>query len=723
MTARLTVLLALAALGMLFAFSRLSVSFDLAFFVPAPSDFAEEVLTDRVGAGPGVQLVLVDIGGLEPAVIEDLATALRASEHFDVIGDDAAFGIEALPPALWSHRLLLADLPSTTLGWSEVFDARLADLGFLGDPDALELIAADPALTAFAALESLSIGEPPEHLILLNSRSPVFDLDAQQQAINELRATLARLDLGRERAFGSPVYAVDVQTTIQAESVQLTVLASLALLSLLAWRLRSARAVLASAVPLLAGAASAVVALALTYESVHGITLAFGFTLLGVAIDFPLHLLSVARDEGIGGRALAAHIWPTLLIGITSTLVGYLAFVLSGSPGIIQLGVMALAGITGSAAASAWIGLAIEPEPRQRTSQAEPPELRHWGYLAVLVIAGSGLLTTGRFNDDLADLTPIPTEVIKRDAAARAELGGDDLSRLIALKSETVDDVLTQTESLREALTDAVARGELDGFRLATDLLPSTAQQQRRLSDLARLNANPEPINEALAASPLDRGAFAPFFDALQAAADGKDRLTLDELRADSALSSALDALLYQRPDGWVSLVPVIGVSAQPELPSYATWVDLRAASKNLIERFRVRLAEILGLALIAISVVLLIATRSPSRTVWVLGCTLAALAVSALATSIAFGGITLFALISLALVAGLSLDYGLFHSKPDGGPASRRAVALCAASSLIVFGMLATADVPILRAIGLTVALGVASAWLISRLSASTPA
>jgi predicted exporter len=82
---------------------------------------------------------------------------------------------------------------------------------------------------------------------------------------------------------------------------------------------------------------------------------------------------------------------------------------------------------------------------------------------------------------------------------------------------------------------------------------------------------------------------------------------------------------------------------------------------------------------------------------------------------------LTLFHLISLILVAGLGLDYALFFEHAADDPAEQRrtlhAILVCSASTLLVFALLATSSLPVLRAIGLPVTIGVVSNFALALL------
>ena len=78
-------------------------------------------------------------------------------------------------------------------------------------------------------------------------------------------------------------------------------------------------------------------------------------------------------------------------------------------------------------------------------------------------------------------------------------------------------------------------------------------------------------------------------------------------------------------------------------------------------------------------------------------------------------------ALIALILAAGLGLDYALFFEHAADDPHEQRrtlhAVLVCSLSTLMVFALLATSSLPVLRAIGLTVSLGVVSNFVLALL------
>jgi predicted exporter len=78
---------------------------------------------------------------------------------------------------------------------------------------------------------------------------------------------------------------------------------------------------------------------------------------------------------------------------------------------------------------------------------------------------------------------------------------------------------------------------------------------------------------------------------------------------------------------------------------------------------------------------------------------------------------LSLFHLVSLMLVLGIGLDYSLFFHRRETDMSERsrtlHALAVCALSTAMVFGILGSSEIPVLQAIGQTVALGVGLSFI----------
>ena len=336
----------------------------------------------------------------------------------------------------------------------------------------------------------------------------------------------------------------------------------------------------------------------------------------------------------------------------------------------------------------------------------------------VAVCAGAIALAPQPFwENDLSALTPVPADLLERDRALRAELGVADTRHLLVVEAATADAALEALEALEPELERAVAAGAIAAYDHAARYVPSRAAQLARaaqLPDDATLRAE---LDAALLRTPFRPAALAPFLADVERART-LPPLTFAQARAVPAFGSRLDALLVPQGESVAALVTLSGVNDVAALATLAqrarsvTLLDVKTASETLVAEQRERMLVSLsfgGLLLIAIVAVALRDRRRVARVLAPLALTTLIVVAVLQAAGVS---LNLFHLISLILAAGLGLDYALFfeHAADDAAEQARtlHAVLACASSTLWVFVLLATAELPVLRAIGAPVALGV---------------
>ncbi|MGH8495496.1 MAG: MMPL family transporter [Gammaproteobacteria bacterium] len=735
---------ALAAVWVIVA--RLELTVDLAWFLPEPSSAGERVLVDRLGQGPGSQLIFISLpihGGQEPqGSSERLKTALSESGLFtQVITGAEQIDAASVPSVIRQNRYLLADIDVSEAGLRRALRARLADMAAFSDPAMLELIAADPYLVSVSVMESLAwpgladedawvSADGNTAYLIARTRAPAFDIAAQQKAVDAVRAAAREVAGDDPGLHGVGVYGAALQSIIRAEAQYRSLLAALAvgLVLFVAWRRLSLLAI--AALPLALGSLAGLAAVAALFGKVHGITLAFGFTLFGVAVDYPVHLLSHLRR----GRAGLSAIWPTLRLGAFSTAIGYAAIAASGSRGLLQLGLFSVVGVTVTLFA-AWslvpdlAGRPVAgPEPEE-PPRGYPPAFNHGIWIAGLLIGGWFLYSSqGRiWSDDLSSLTPLPEATLAQDRALRQALGAPDIRHLVAVHGADREDALKGSEQVATVLDEAKAAGLLDGYRIVSTLLPSRSAQKRRVRRLAAVDDLETRVRAATEGMPFRADAFQPFVAAVRSLSARTGWLDAAALEG-TALEDLVTGSLYFDGERWVSLATLHGLGDAQRLESLlardspaATLIDLRAASESLVAGYRLRVFEVLGLALLGIALLLLRHVGFTSRLIWVSGTLASALVLTVALSMLALGSLSLFSLIATVLVAGLGLDYALFFSRTEHGSselrATRHAIRVCGASTLAAFMVLALSSVPILRSIGVSVSVGVALCYVLARL------
>jgi predicted exporter len=753
-------LLVLALLGLWVA-QRLHVGTDLRSFMPAPATPDQRLLMEQVGEGPGSRLLLLAIAGDDEATLaglsRGLASKLKADPRYTQVLN-GSFDLAALDAKLLPYRYLL----------SPTLDAHALDAAFLRDqleqrlddlssPAASllkDLLPRDPTLEVLKLAQRWAPARSPqlrdgvwfsrqgEALLLVQTAAPGFDPDAQQAAIGGIETALHALPGGNKARLtvsGPGYFSVVASTQTRHQADWIGRVSTVGFIALLLLAYRSVGSLLLAALPVASGALAGIAALCLIYPQVHGITLAFGFTLLGVAQEYPIRVLS-HRRAGEDAVASVRDLWPLLLTAIASACIAYLAFYASGVNGLKQLAVFTIVGLLAAGLSTRYLLPHLLParvrdvaelpwlQRLRRAVDALPrPRWIPWA-VAVVILAMLALARGPFWQNDLAALTPLPTDLLQRDARLRAALGAPDVRYLLILQAATPEAVLALSERLEPKADALVAAHAVDAIELPSRYLPSAATQRARQQKLPDRAALERTLAEATDGLPFRRGLFAPFVADVEAAR-GLPPLTPQAFAA-SPLGQRLAAMLVERDGHWLGLGTMSGVHDAAALARLAEGsdgmvrvLDLKAAAESLVVAYRTRILQALLAAVVLLVLTIGVALRSLRRAWHVLApMTLATFLVLAVER---VGGveISLFHLVALILAGGLGLHYALFFERDTGDAAEQRrtlhATLVCVLSALLVFGMLAWATIPVLRAIGLTVSLGVAFHFCLSILMA----
>jgi predicted exporter len=728
--------LAGAAIAAAILATRLQLSFDLSAFIPGQTTLAQEVMIEQARNGPASRLLVVGIGGSSPDQVVETGRQLRASLagnplFSSVLNGEFDEDSATIPAPIRDYFPIMRDIDYSESGIRKALQARMQDLAFAGGAGLIDLISRDPYLVTLEVLQSLAPAESGDGpwvasngkaVLLAETTATSIDIAAQDLAIDAIRAEFSALDETNTLDLditGVGAFSVELQKTIRAEATLRSLFASLALLLVLFVVFRDLRLLLLSAIPLVSGFVAGLTLVTLIFETVHGITLAFGFTLLGVAVDYPLHLFSHARSDS--GLNAIRRIWPTMRLGAVSTVVAYLALTFSNSEGLAQLGLFTAGGvIVASLATRTWLPYLL-PAKAAADSRAAltsiPPRLSIVFALAclaaglvVVFMRGPGTL----WNDDLSALSPVEPERLSADRVLRSAAVTANLRYRLAVSAESEQAVLDASETVDAVLDDAVAAGILEDWRSVTRLLPSTELQEIRKRNIP----DPETLSRALDAAVTDTPFRADAFDEFVATAEAvrtSPPLTADDIR-ESGLRSWLDAHLIQLGKRHVALVSLV----QPDAELLSDFLDRRGVPADLVD-FQSASLDMMSdyrtaaLRTIFVAAMIIVGLVAWSRgeflpTLWVVLTVAAALTITVAIISMAHGSLTVIHLVALLLVLGLGLDYALFlsRSEPDADrSATDRGVVACAASTTIAFAILAASVIPVLKFLGLTVATG----------------
>jgi len=794
-----------AGLALFAALGAITVRTDMADFLPQGQTEAARLVMQEARAGSATGLILMGIEGAPAAELARisvaLATGLRASGLFSLVAGGEAAMLRSSAPSvsdtgqadLFARRYLLAPADFSGPALRRALEGLLRQLRSSTAPLAVQFGLADPP-GAFLALirgwvgdsqvrtidgawfapaaEQRSQRDADRALLLARTQAGGMDVPAQEAATAAIEAAFQAAGPGPARLMvaGPAVFARDAARAIKGD-VHRIAIASTALVALLLWwRFRSPLVVAAIAAPVVLSVATAAVVVQAIYGAVHGVALGFGATMLGVSVDYPVLLIG-HRKRGEPAAATRARIGPAFILAVVTATLGLAAMVLSGFPGLAQLGVFAAAGLATAAMATWWLLPRLVVAANLAPVAAGNPawllrveRLRRGRLLGLLpvALAGGWLLAVGGpvWEGDLANLSPVPAASRALDAELRAALGAPDAGQILIVRGVDPEAVLTAQEALVPLLDRLRSEGVIAGAEFAARLLPSAAVQSARvaaLPDPATLAARLEQARDGL---PFRPAAFQPFLDAVDASramtplrpadlagspvAAPLGALLRSPLGAllrsplGALLRSRLDPLLFQRDGAWQGPVVLQGAHDPARLavafagqgpayqsPAYqsAIYVDMRAELGGILSGYTARAWRWLGWSALAVLVVLAVGLRDPVRVARVLGAVGAALLATVAGLTAAGVKLSLIHLVALQLVAGVGLDYALFFARRQLDAEERartlRTLITCNGMTLLTFGLLAACQTPLLRDIGVTVAAGALAAMAFSFLFA----
>ena len=164
---------------------------------------------------------------------------------------------------------------------------------------------------------------------------------------------------------GNGAFAVASRATIQHEVLRLSLLSAALVIALLLLIYRSVVALALGLLPVLSGGIAAVAAVGAGFGYVHGLTLGFGTTLIGEAVDYSIYLFiqSERARVGIGGnggsdlgdRQWVERFWPTIRLGVLTSICGFASLLFSGFPGLAQLGLYSITGLVVAAVVTRFV--------------------------------------------------------------------------------------------------------------------------------------------------------------------------------------------------------------------------------------------------------------------------------------------------------------------------------------------------------------------------------
>lgn len=564
------------------------------------------------------------------------------------------------------------------------------------------------------------------------SRRALAAIDADMEAVNAAHGGALRFEQS-----GVHRFAVSSEDAIRADVTRISVLSSIGVVLLFLILFRSLRHLLLGSAPLVIGGVLGLAATRLLFGQVHGLGLAFGSTLIGVAIDYVAHYMNhhalAPHPDGPWGSV--RHIWPGLALGAATTVAGLAGLAWTSFPGIRELAVFTSVGIASALLVTRYLVPAWMPERPSPTrlhasiagalgaalvALRRRKAVRWLLPAAAVLVCGLGLARL-RWVDDIRVLNTLDPALVAEDERVRDRVSRMDVGRFVLAWGPDAETALQRNDAVHARLTEAREAGEVERFRSLAAILPSERTQRAVHGALRRSPELGARLRAALEAEGFVASAFEGFEAELEAPLDP---LSWDEL-ARSPVGDLARGFRLDLGDGRVAFVTMIRGADPAALEARlaglegARFFDQTELLEDAYGRFRERTIEMIAVGLVLVLLLVLARYRR-------LGPALAAFVPAVLAAATALAVVllagqqaNLMHLVALLLVLSMGVDYGVFMvearaSDEDVGTTVTGILVACL-STVLSFGLLALSANPALRALGSITGLGVLLSFVLA--------
>ena len=554
---------------------------------------------------------------------------------------------------------------------------------------------------------------------------------------------------------GALFHAIAATQTAKSEISILGLASLLGVIALVWLAFRSVMPLLLAIVTISSGLLLAVTFTLSVFGELHLLTLVFGTSLIGIAIDYSFHFYCERlSDTERSAQATVAYIFPTVTLAFITSALAYVGIGLAPFPGMQQVAIFCAAGLLG---AYLTLILAYPLLAGSRLPSGSHPLALAGKYLTNLTQLSNRLttplgmsmfalvivvwclvgVTKLTVDDDIRHLQQSPASVTEPENQLRQLLSGGTDNQFLLVRAASEEALLQQLERVSPQLDAAIANQELGNYVSLSRYLPSHQRQDTAyrlqgeiyqtqidtvLTSLG-LDENLKPELQASYLAAKDQYIAPADFFKLEA---GKQLAPL--WLAPNGKATNYDALNDGGANAEHGAIVLLGgiqqidaIKARFAHDESVQLIDKVADISAVMGHYRLLTLKLLVLAL-GIALLLFSLNFGVKKAAVVVAVPALAALLTLATLGLTGSPLSLFHALALILVFGIGIDYSLFFaSAQNHGKAVMMAVFMSACSTLLAFGLLAFSQTQAIHYFGLTLSLGIGLTFLLSPLILTT--
>ncbi len=292
--------------------------------------------------------------------------------------------------------------------------------------------------------------------------------------------------------FGSALIAVANANQIKSDIVLTTTIAMITLMLILILFYRKILIPLIIFLPTVFGALFAVAFLYFVKEQISAISLGIGSILLGITIDYSLHILTHYKHNS-DIKTLYKDITMPVIMSSSTTAVAFLCLLFVKSDALNDLGIFAAVIVM----ASAFFSLLIVPhlyKPKENNFEHKKnviDKLAHFSFHNNKILIGFCVLITivcfftynnVGFNNDLSQLNFVPKEIKAAEKELEESTSLTSKTIYVASYGKSMEEVLQNNSRLFSDLSTAKQQNKILNFSSVGGIMLSQKEQQQKIN-------------------------------------------------------------------------------------------------------------------------------------------------------------------------------------------------------------------------------------------------
>jgi uncharacterized protein len=354
-------------------------------------------------------------------------------------------------------------------------------------------------------------------------------------------------------------------------------------------------------VPTLVSLTFASALISFTTHDVSAIALGCGAVLMGISVDFGIHILFSVDAAGTGQTdSIISRLKRPIAIGAATTVAAFACLLFSSLPGQRQIGFFTIAGDLGAAFFSVFILkyfiVAFPSGPKKPLiSLINGCDIlmafrkKHIRLVSLISLLLFGISLTGlgnfRFDGDVSALNHLTDETQKDMDDFLSTWGRTSLS-VVLVKAGTLEQALQKNDDLFKLLKGMEDREQVDHVASLSDIFPSNSQRKTRYENFQklmpgeRIDSLEKTMAEVCLANGFSKDAFSPFFKGLK---EEKKPFSIKDFTPTILNQLIKSKLLFQQ--GNVLILTTFNIKDRYRIPDIITKIKTAVPQSHFMDK------------------------------------------------------------------------------------------------------------------------------------------